>query len=151
MATELNTVKIVQAQGELDGKPRIEGRRISVNLVAEAYTILNWAPDEISEAYELSLAEVHAALSYYYAHQSEIDKQLEEDQHASDEFPHVSDVLEGRYKLMMTTAEIAEAYHLSDRTVREAIEKGWIKARKSGSVWLIRRQDAEARWGSKRV
>ena len=68
MATELNTVKIVQAQGESGGKPRIEGRRITVNMVAEAYTILKWSPDEISEGYKLSLAEVHAALSYYYAH-----------------------------------------------------------------------------------
>ena len=149
MAIELDTIKIVSAPGELGGRPCLAGRRITVQQVAEYHTLLHWNPDEIAEAFDLTLAEVYAALSYYYAHQAEIDRAIYESRAALDAYPSVEDIVAGRYKLLMTTAEIAEAYHISDRTVREAIDKGWIKARKSGGTWLIRRLDAERRWASK--
>lgn len=48
---------------------------------------------------------------------------------------------------VMTTAEIAEEFGIADCTVRAAIKRNVIPARQSGSTWLVRREDAVARWG----
>jgi excisionase family DNA binding protein len=133
------TANIVITPGVLGGKPHIEGRRISVQQVAEYHTDLGWSSEEIAEALNLTPAEVHAALSYYYAHKDEIDSAIREAELQLQGMPTVQDVIEGRYKLIMTVSEVAEAYGISDRTVREAIEKGWLNAQKSGGTWLIRR------------
>jgi uncharacterized protein (DUF433 family) len=48
---------------------------IEVVLDTVAY---GWSPAEIHAEYpELSLAQIHAALSYYYDHQAEIDAEIE--------------------------------------------------------------------------
>lgn len=45
------------------------------------YEVHGMSPDEILQAHpHLSLAEVHTALAYYYAHQDEIRRHLEEDE-----------------------------------------------------------------------
>lgn len=49
-----------------------------------------------------------------------------------------------------TPGEIADEYGISDATVRQAIARDDIPARKSGGTWLITRADAEARWGKHR-
>jgi uncharacterized protein (DUF433 family) len=69
---------IVQTPGCLGGKPRIDGLRISVEHVAIDYESLGMSPDEICAAYPpLTLAQVHAALAYFYDHQAEIRAQIE--------------------------------------------------------------------------
>jgi excisionase family DNA binding protein len=148
MATESETIKIVRGPSS---KAYIEGRRITVDHVAEYHVYLGWSIEEIAEAFNLTFAEIYAALSYYYVHQLEIDEVIKQSQQPLEGYPTADDILSGRYKLMMTTSEVAETFGINDRTVREAIDKGWIKARKSGGTWLIRRQDAEARWGKKSV
>lgn len=50
---------------------------------------------------------------------------------------------------LMTAAEAGETYGLAEATVRQAVNRGQIAARKSAGTWLIRRADAEARWGGK--
>lgn len=50
---------------------------------------------------------------------------------------------------VMTVEEVADTYPVAASTVRGSIHKGYIAARKSGKNWLIRRADAEARWGGK--
>ena len=49
----------------------------------------------------------------------------------------------------MTVEEVAKTYGRAASTVRGSIFRGYIPARKSGKNWLIRRSDAEARWGDK--
>lgn len=49
----------------------------------------------------------------------------------------------------MTVEEVAKTYGIQSGTVRRSIHMGWIPARKSGKNWLIRRRDAEARWGKR--
>ena len=41
---------------------------------------MNMSVEEIARDYNLSLADVHAALAYYYDHQEEIDQQRKEDE-----------------------------------------------------------------------
>ncbi len=69
---------IVRVPGILDGRPVIRGTRIPVWQVANAIVCLG----ETAEAYRadhpsLTLAQIHAALSYYFDHQDEIDAEIE--------------------------------------------------------------------------
>lgn len=47
---------------------------------------------------------------------------------------------------VMTAKEIAEEFGIKEDTVRDAIEHGWLIARKSFGTWLVLRKHAEARW-----
>jgi uncharacterized protein (DUF433 family) len=60
-------------------RPRIEGTRFKVIHIARDRSA-GLDVDAIQEAYpDLSLAQIHAALSYYYAHKDELDAQMERD------------------------------------------------------------------------
>lgn len=48
---------------------------------------------------------------------------------------------------LMTVEAVAKTYGIQAGTVRRTIHMGWLKARKSGKNWLIKRGDAESRWG----
>lgn len=50
---------------------------------------------------------------------------------------------------LMTVNEVANTYGLQPGTVRRSIHEGYINAQKSGAFWLVRRSDAEARWGKR--
>lgn len=50
---------------------------------------------------------------------------------------------------VMTVKEIAETFNISQFTVHDAIRHDWLPARKSGGTYLIRRHDANKRWGKK--
>ena len=64
-----------------DDKPYIVGTRIAVEDVFVHHEIMGKTPDEIVESYpQLSLAQVHAALSYAFDHIAEIRKQMKEGQ-----------------------------------------------------------------------
>ena len=60
------------------GKPRISGRRITVQDIAIWHQQLGKSVDEICAEYDLELAEVHAALAYYFDHRDEIDRSISE-------------------------------------------------------------------------
>jgi uncharacterized protein (DUF433 family) len=69
---------IEQTPGVVGGKPRIAGRRIAVEDVAIWHERLGWSADEIASEYELTLADVYAALAYYYDHREEMDAAIRE-------------------------------------------------------------------------
>lgn len=59
------------------GKPCIAGTRVRVWDIYVLSERLGKSADEILSDYpELSLADVHAALAYYFDHQAEIDAQM---------------------------------------------------------------------------
>jgi uncharacterized protein (DUF433 family) len=64
--------------GIAGGKPRIAGRRITVQNIVVWHEQAGMSVDEICAEYQLGLAEVHAALAYYFDHRSEIDLSLKE-------------------------------------------------------------------------
>ena len=68
---------------ELDsrGVAYIAGTRMKVKQVVGERKYNGLTAEEIIEAYpHLSLAAVHAALSYYYSHSEELDRQIAEDE-----------------------------------------------------------------------
>src|SRR5258708_7364301 len=64
---------IVSTPEVFSGRPRIQGRRIAVANIAALHNG-GWGVGTISDELEITLAEVYAALSYYYSHKTEIDQ-----------------------------------------------------------------------------
>jgi len=62
------------------GRPCIAGTGIEVSALVVAHIVHGRTVDEIASDYKLSLAQVHAALAYYYAHKTAMDKMMRERQ-----------------------------------------------------------------------
>jgi uncharacterized protein (DUF433 family) len=66
--------------GTCGGKPRIAGTRIRVQDIYVWHELQGQSADEIVSNFpQLSLADVHAALSYYFDHRDEIQRQMQAD------------------------------------------------------------------------
>ncbi len=61
-----------------NARPHIVGTTITVAdiAIAKIYQMLD--ADEIADYFDLSLAQVHAALAYYYENKAEIDESIQE-------------------------------------------------------------------------
>jgi uncharacterized protein (DUF433 family) len=64
--------------GIAGGKPRIAGLRITIQDIAIWHERMGRSADEIATEYDLTLADVYAALTYYSEHRSEIDESIRE-------------------------------------------------------------------------
>lgn len=64
--------EIVSTKDVLSGAPRIEGTRIGVHHVARRIIDGDEEPAVVASDYDLSLADVHRALTYYYDHPEEM-------------------------------------------------------------------------------
>lgn len=74
----LQARKIIKREDICGGVPTLEGTRVRVSDVAIEYDFRNLRPEEIAEEFSLSVADVFAALTYYYEHLDEIRKEVEE-------------------------------------------------------------------------
>jgi uncharacterized protein (DUF433 family) len=62
------------------GIARISGSRIRVVDIVLDKQAQGWSPEEIQQQHpHLSLAQVHAALAYYYDHKAELDAKIQRD------------------------------------------------------------------------
>jgi len=66
---------IVETEDVLGGKPRLKGQRISVLQIAELVLDHGDDPATVADQLDISLAEVHEALAYYYGHPDEMNEQ----------------------------------------------------------------------------
>jgi uncharacterized protein (DUF433 family) len=78
MATSTLDQHIDSTPAIMGGKPRIAGRRIAVEHIVIWHERMGLSADEIATSYELSLADVYAALAYYFDHRAEIDRDINE-------------------------------------------------------------------------
>mgnify|MGYP001350177761 CR=1 FL=1 len=77
---EIQSKYVVRDEGICGGQPRIAGSRLKIQNIALEYGSLGWTPQQICESHPgITLAQVHAALSYYYDHREEIDLVIQED------------------------------------------------------------------------
>jgi len=68
---------IVKTPGVMGGKPRIDGHRIRVSDIVVWHEKRGWSPDEIVDQFPgLTLADVYAALTYYFDHRAEIEDEF---------------------------------------------------------------------------
>lgn len=78
-------IEIVQGAG--GPKARIAGHRIRVQDVVICHEKLGMSPDEIVYHYPtLTLADVYAALTYYWDHRDEIEKEITDGRAFAEEF-----------------------------------------------------------------
>jgi uncharacterized protein (DUF433 family) len=80
MAMELTPVRHIESKpGVCGGKPCIVGTRIRVQDIYIWYELQGKTPDEIvSDFPQLNLADVHAALAYYWDNREEIQRHMKE-------------------------------------------------------------------------
>lgn len=75
----VSTEHIEITPGVCGGKPRIAGHRIRVQDIYVWHELGGQTPEEIVTNFpQLTLAQVHAALAYYWDHKDEIQRQMAE-------------------------------------------------------------------------
>lgn len=82
--------RIAIVPGIRGGKPHIAGRRITVQDIVIWYEQLGMSADEIAADYDLSLADIHTALAYYFVNREEIDRSIKDDQQFAAELKKMS-------------------------------------------------------------
>jgi len=65
---------IIATEDVMGGKPRLEGRRISVLQIVELVLDQGEDPATVSDQFGISLADVHGALAYYYDNLEEMER-----------------------------------------------------------------------------
>ena len=79
MAEPTVVAHIESKPGVCGGKPCIAGTRIRVQDIWTWHELQGLTPEEIVTQFpQLSLADVHAALTYYHDHREEIQRQMKE-------------------------------------------------------------------------
>jgi uncharacterized protein (DUF433 family) len=69
-----------------DGTPTISGTRLKVKHVAALHRYNGRTPQELVESFPPhTLGEMYSALAYYYDHQPELDREMDEDQREFEE------------------------------------------------------------------
>ncbi len=66
------------------GKPRIIGKGVTVQFLAQMLGKSEWPVERICEEFGLTPAEVYAAWSYYYDHQEEIETRIQSEREESE-------------------------------------------------------------------
>ena len=67
---------IDQREGYRGGRPFIVGTGVTVDRISVLLNVDRLSPEEIADGMDLSLPQVHAALSFYLANRAEIDAWL---------------------------------------------------------------------------
>jgi uncharacterized protein (DUF433 family) len=68
-----------------DGRPCLRGTGITVHTIA-AHRLQGMTPEEILDGFpRATLAGIHAALAYYYAHREQVDADFDEDERIGEE------------------------------------------------------------------
>lgn len=78
-------------------KPVIAGKKITVHEIVAMVAIGNSSVEWVVENFDLTPAQIHAALTYYYDHQEQIDREIREAdeyvrQHAIDAHEHIAKI-----------------------------------------------------------
>jgi uncharacterized protein (DUF433 family) len=76
---------ITKIPGVCGGRPAIDDTRVRVLNIVYLHK-QGYRPEQMFEKYPLTLAQVHAALAYYYDHQDEIEGYIQEDRAWDEEY-----------------------------------------------------------------
>lgn len=96
----MSTVMITHLELDEAGVAWISGTNIKVIEVVLDKLAYGWSPEEIHFQHpSLSLAQIHAALAYYYDHQAEFDAEIERQLKEIDTFTAQANDSPGRRRL----------------------------------------------------
>src|SRR5512139_505079 len=82
----VDSAYIVKEPGILGGAPHIVGRRVGVHDLVNAHLRLGATLDELLSMFQITSAQIHAALAYYYDHPEEVDAILDENARLAEQF-----------------------------------------------------------------
>src|SRR5437667_8542171 len=103
---QVGTNYIVKTPGNLGGRARIDGRRIGVSDIVDLYIRQGGSLEEVIQAFQVTLAQIHAVLAYYYDHEEEIDSYLDElDEHWKVNAPTRAEMEPERQRLLAKLKE----------------------------------------------
>lgn len=77
MTTVLPIQSIVKDPDVRGGRPIVHGTTIRVSDLVSYHLFDGLTAEELALQFRLELADVHAALSYYYSHRQEIDSEID--------------------------------------------------------------------------
>lgn len=92
VAVPINYIEIV------DGRARIAGRRITVQDIVAMHVWNNSPIEWIADEYDLSYAQIYAALAYYYDNKEAIDRAFEDDERLARELATPSEEVLARMR-----------------------------------------------------
>ena len=84
------TIPVVSTPDVLDGTPRIEGTRVSVQRVGTLVREHGWSRGKVSDEFNLTVDEISAALEYYDTHPEEMDRIAERRENAYEQLSNSS-------------------------------------------------------------
>ena len=92
--------RITRTPGVCGGRACLAGHRVRVLDIAIWHEQMGFCPDDIvSEIPSITLADVHAALAYYYDHRTEIQQEIREEREQAEEIRRVhASLLEAKLK-----------------------------------------------------
>ncbi len=76
MQTVLSINLIATSPEVRNGRPVVAGTSVCVSDIVMAMLFHQRTPDELASDFALSLAQVHAALAYYYEHKPQVDDEI---------------------------------------------------------------------------
>jgi uncharacterized protein (DUF433 family) len=79
MATQTLDELIEIGPSAIGPQPRIAGRGIKVKYIVIWHNQQGMSAEEIAQMYDITPAQVYAALTYYYLHKEEMDARLQAD------------------------------------------------------------------------
>lgn len=81
MEATIQSINLISTNPNIrNGRPCIVGTSIEVSVIAIAKIVQGLEPDEIAANYDIALAQVYAALAYYYENKQVIDASISERQ-----------------------------------------------------------------------
>jgi uncharacterized protein (DUF433 family) len=79
MVATIQSIDLIATNPKVrSGRPCIAGTTVEVSVIVIAKIVHGQSPDEIASDYRLTLAQVYAALAYYYEHKAEMDISIRE-------------------------------------------------------------------------
>ncbi|HEV3077935.1 MAG TPA: DUF433 domain-containing protein [Thermoanaerobaculia bacterium] len=77
MVAQILPIESVVSDPEIrNGSPLVAGTTLRVSDLAAYHTLAGLTPDQLSAQFDLDLAQVHAALSYYFRHKASVDAEI---------------------------------------------------------------------------
>lgn len=77
MAVTILNIEMIASDPDIrQGQPLLAGTRVTVSDVIASYLYRGFSPEELAVQFNLTLAQVHAALAYYYMHKTDVEDAL---------------------------------------------------------------------------
>ncbi len=79
-------IKLISSNPDIrNGRPIIAGTGVCVSDIVTVMLFQQKSVDELAAWFDLSLAQIHAALAYYYEHKAAVDVEIKERRHIAAE------------------------------------------------------------------